>query len=343
MRLVLVLAFLCLPVSAISNPVMRVHLLGTGGPELTPDRQGYATLIETPDDLLLFDAGRGLNQRLYEQGINPRRVTRIFLTHLHSDHISGLPELWITPWFLLGRIEPLEVWGPPGTAAMVAGMRAMYGHDVIHRTNEFNPAAAIAVRVHEIAAGKVYERAGLSVAAFVVEHADGNPALGYRIVRAGRSVTISGDTTYIPALVDAARGTDLLVQNIIAFSARLSAMPEMQGVLAKLTTPEQAARIFTESRPKLAVLSHIVKKELPGAAGDETILARIRAAGYAGPLEMGQDRQIVEIDERVTLLPAPSTEGWPDLDSKQAPDLICPVADCGRSFDKPEDLLHDRP
>ncbi len=100
-------------------PALRVHLLGTGGPELVPDRAGYTTLIEAPDladadGLLLFDAGRGALQRLYEQRINPRRVTRIFLTHLHSDHIAGLPDLWMTPWFLLGRTTGLEIWGTAG-------------------------------------------------------------------------------------------------------------------------------------------------------------------------------------------------------------------------------------
>ncbi len=299
-------------------PVMRVHLLGTGGPELTPDRQGYSTLIETPDDLLLFDVGRGALQRIYEQRINPKRVTHIFITHLHSDHISGLPELWMTPWFLLGRGDPIEIWGPPGTAAMVAGMRAMYGHDVTHRTNRFNPAAAIAVKVHELRPGPAYDRGGLRVSAFLVEHADGNPAFGYSIERAGRRVVLSGDTTYTNGLSRASRGADLLVQNVIAFSPRLSAMPEMQGVLAKLTTPEQAARLFNEAAPGLAIFSHIVKKELPGRAGDDTVIARVRAAGYAGPLAMGHDRDIVEIGDAPRILKASSTDGLPDLDSKSA-------------------------
>ncbi len=313
----LLLSALAAPAQA--APALRVHLIGTGGPELTPDRQGYATLVETPDDLLLFDAGRGLIQRLYEQRINPKRVTHLFLTHLHSDHIAGLPELWMTPWFLLGRTAPLEIWGPPGTAAMVAGMRAMYGHDVTHRANAFNPASAIAVAVHEISPGLVYDRAGLRVEAFTVDHADGDPAFGYRIGRAGHVAVLSGDTTWTAALAQAAKGADLLVQNVIAFSPRLSAMPEMQGVLAKLTTPEQAARLFGEARPKLAVFSHIVKKELNGAAGDATIIARVRASGYAGPLAIGHDREVIEIGETVTLLPAAPIGDLPDLDSKSAP------------------------
>lgn len=306
------------------SPVLRVHLLGTGGPELTPDRAGYATLVEAPglpdgDGLLLFDPGRGLLQRLYEQRINPRRVTRIYLTHLHSDHIAGLPELWMTPWFLLGRTAPLEIWGPPGTAAMIAGMRAMYGHDVEKRQNQFNPAAAIAVTAHEIGPGVASEAGGVLVRAFTVEHADGDPALGYRIERAGHIVTLSGDTTLTDGLIAAARGADLLVQNIIAFSPRLSAMPEMQGVLAKLTTPEQAGQLITAAAPKLTIFSHIVKKELPGAAGDTAILDRVRATGEHGRIAMGHDREMVEIGEQVTLLPARSLADLPDLDSKSAP------------------------
>ncbi|WP_165799513.1 MBL fold metallo-hydrolase [Sphingomonas oleivorans] len=307
------------PAVSAAPPALRIHLLGTGGPELTPDRAGYATLVEGGDTLLLFDAGRGILQRLYEQRINPKRITRIFLTHLHSDHIAGLPDLWITPWFLLGRTAPLEIWGPPGTRAMVSGMLAMYGHDVASRVNRFNPAGAIAVTVHELAPGTIFDRDGMRVTAFAVEHDDGNPAFGYRIDRAGHAAVLSGDTTYSANVVAAAQDVDLVVSNVIAFSPRLSALPEMQGVLAKLTTPEQAARLFVETRPKLAIFSHIVKKELGGAPGDAAILSRVRAAGYSGPLAMGHDREVIELGKSVTLLPPPSIVDLPDLDSKSAP------------------------
>jgi len=304
-------------------PAMRVHLLGTGGPELTPGRQGYATLVELPgaddpDALLLFDAGRGALHSIYQQRINPKRVTRIFLTHIHSDHIAGLPDLWMTPWFLLGRTRPIEVWGPPGTAAMVAGMRAMYGHDLEHRTNSFNPAAAIAVAVHEIGPGEIYRHGDMRVVAFAVSHADGDPAYGYRIERHGRSVVLSGDTTLTASLREQATGADLLVQNVIAFGPRLSALPEMQGVLAKLTTPEQAADLLRTARPRLAIFSHIVKKELPGKKGDDMILARVRAAGYRGPLVMGRDHMVVEVGDTVRLLPARPPARLNELDSKWA-------------------------
>jgi ribonuclease Z len=315
---------ICLPAMASAQvPVFRVHLLGTGGPELTPNRAGYSTLIEAPglgdaDGLLLFDVGREALERLYQQRINPKRITRIYLTHLHSDHISGLPDLWMTPWFLLGRTTPLEIWGPPGTAAMVDGMRAMYGHDVINRQNPFNSAEGIAIKVHEIPPGVVTDDKGVRVRAFAVEHADGDPAYGYRIERAGRVVTLSGDATLTDGLIAGARGADLLVQNVIAFSPRLSAIPEMQGVLAKLTTPEQAGQLIKDAAPTLTVFSHIVKKELPGAAGDATILNRVRATGERGRIAMGQDRDVIEIGASVSLSPPRSLAGLPELDSKSA-------------------------
>jgi len=295
---------------------IRVILLGTGGPELTPDRQGMATLVEAGGQQLLFDAGRGVLQRLYESRVKVTGVTQVFLTHLHNDHIEGLPSLWMTPWFLLGRDRPMEVWGPTGTATMIAGMRAMYQFDMAHRANAFNKVENLGVTVTEIKDGEIYDRGGVKVRAFSVWHDDGNPAYGYRIDYKGRSVLLSGDTTYSDNLVKAGRGVDLIVHNVVAMSERLSDAPEMRPVLGKLTTPEQAAKVFQKDQPRLAVFSHIVKKELPGRDGDKTILQRVRKAGYDGPLEMGYDRMVIEIGSAIHVRAPGSTEDLPEVDRK---------------------------
>lgn len=311
------LLLMCLPMRALADEApMKVILLGTAGPEYFPDRLGPATLVVAGSQVLLFDCGRGVGQRLYESGVNPKIISSIFLTHLHSDHIEGLPELWLTPWFLLGRDHGLDLWGPEGSSEMVAGMRAMYGHDLAHRVNRFNPAQGLDILVHRTAPSVVFERDGVKVTAFSVEHADGNPAFGYAVEWRGRKVVLSGDTTYSETLINAARGADLLVQNVIAFSDRLGKMPEMQGVLAKLTTPEQAARMAQAAHPKLLVFAHIVTKDLPIHAAAETIVARTRAAGYAGPLVVGEDRMAFDIDSTVTMIPPPSLEQLVPLDSK---------------------------
>ncbi len=299
-----------------AEPKMKVILLGTAGPEYFPDRLGISTLIEANGEKLLFDVGRGTNQRLYQSLVNPKDISRIFLTHLHSDHIEGLPDLWMTPWFLLGRDHGLELWGPDGTAQMVDGMRAMFGHDLAARVNQFNPIVTLAIQTHVVGDGVVFDNNGVKVTAFTVEHADGNPAFGYKIESNGHAVVLSGDTTLSENVIKQGAGADLIVHNVIAFSERLSAMPEMKGVLAKLTTPEQAAEVFKRAKPKLAVYSHIVTKELQGKAGEDEIITRTRAAGYAGPLLMGLDRMSFEIADEVTTLAPPSLDRLPNLDSK---------------------------
>src|SRR6476646_9639480 len=162
------------------DAMMKVTLVVTAGPEYFPDRLGIATLVEANGELLLFDVGRGANQRLSESRVNPKDITRIFLTHLHNDHFEGLPDLWMTPWFLLGRDHGFELWGPEGTEEMVQGMRTMFGHDLKARVNQFNPIETLSVRTHIISDGVVYDKNGVKVTAFPVAHADGNPAFGYR-------------------------------------------------------------------------------------------------------------------------------------------------------------------
>jgi ribonuclease Z len=299
-----------------ADATMKVTLLGTAGPEYFPDRLGIATLVEANGELLLFDVGRGANQRLYQSRINPKDISKIFLTHLHNDHFEGLPDLWMTPWFLLGRDHGFELWGPEGTAEMVQGMRAMFGHDLKARVNQFNPIATLAIETHVVSDGVVFDRNGVKVTAFPVEHADGNPAFGYRVDCNGRSVVLSGDTTLNDNVIKHGTGADLIVHNVIAFSDRLSQLPEMKGVLAKLTTPEQAAAVFKRAKPKLAVYSHIVTKELQGKKGEEEIIARTRAAGYDGPLVVGLDRMAIEIGDGVKVIAPRSIDDLPNLDSK---------------------------
>jgi len=312
----------CAAQTSVQSGKIVVTLLGTGGPELTPQRSGESTLVQTSGQSLLFDAGRNTLDNLYRSRILPQTITRIFLTHLHSDHIAGLPDLWITPWFLLGRTDSLEVWGPPGTQSMIDGMRQMYGHDLEHRPNGALLRQALDITVHEIQPGVVYRKDGVTVTATAVEHAEGNPAFAYRIDSAGYSVFLTGDCTYTSALAVAARGADVIIANVAAATPALEATPRLQPILAKLLTPEQDARLFLTSQPRLAIFSHIVKKDLPGASGDEKILARTRAAGYRGPLQMGYDHTRIAVGKTVRFerIAAPITDlDGPNVRLESAP------------------------
>jgi ribonuclease Z len=317
----LVLAVTATLSASASLAAVRVILVGTGGPEFSPTRQGYSTLVEAGDQLFLFDAGRGVAQGLYQARINPKAISKIFFTHLHNDHIEGLPTLWITPWFLLARDHGLEVWGPSGTARMISGMRQMFS-DVEKRgnVNGFNKPEYMDIAAAEISGGFVYDNRGVKITAFSVEHGDGNPALGYRIDAEGRTIVLSGDTVYHQHVVEHGRGADVIVHNVVAFSDRWMARPEMQkqmqSVLSKLASPDQAAKIFNETAPRLAAYSHIVKKDLSGDEGDETILTRTRTAGYSGPLVMGKDGMIIEIGDVIRVIEAQPINELPDLDNR---------------------------
>ena len=300
--------------ASVPDPEIVVTLVGTGGPEMTPERQGESTLIEAGGQSLLFDAGRGTLDGLYRSHVLPQAVTRIFLTHLHSDHIAGLPDLWMTPWFLLRRSAKLEVWGPPGTQAMIDGMRAMYAHDLDHRSDSVFKREDLDIAVHEIAAGPVYAHDGVTLTAVAVDHKDGNPAFGYRIQAGGRAVFLTGDCTFTPELVAAAKSVDVLVSNVVATTPAFAA--RYKPVLAKLMLPEQAAALFAATKPRLAVYSHIVKKGLPGAAGDRVILERTRAAGYVGPLIVAADHTRIRIGKAIVVEPVNGP--LPDLDSPEA-------------------------
>ena len=219
------LALMTLVVAPVLAPVradearMKVTLVGTGGPEYFPDRLGISTLVEANGEMLLFDVGRGANQRLYQSRVNPKDISKIFLTHLHNDHFEGLPDLWMTPWFLLGRDHGFELWGPEGPAEMVQGMRAMFGHDLKARVNRFNPIETLAIQSHIVSDGVVFERNGVKVTAFPVEHADGNPAFGYQVDWNGRRVVLSGDTTLSENVITHGTGADVIIHNVIAFQA----------------------------------------------------------------------------------------------------------------------------
>jgi ribonuclease Z len=297
---------------------IKIHLIGTGGPELTPARVGAATLIETPAGLLLFDAGRGVLDGIYKSRVRPQNVTRIFLTHLHNDHIEGLATLWLTPWFLLGRRTPLAVWGPPGTSAMIDGMRRMYAHDLENRPNAALKREYLDIAVHEIVlpsdTAVVYEESGTKVTAFSVEHADGDPALGYRVDATGRSVVLTGDTTYRDNLAALAKGVDVIVSNVAAATPEMEKSAALAPILAKLMRPEQAAALFRAAAPRMAVYSHVVKKHLPGSPGDQIVLNRTRAAGYTGPLVMGLDGMTLVVGASVDVLAPLNPAGLPDFD-----------------------------
>jgi ribonuclease Z len=180
----------------------------------------------------------------------------------------------------------------------------------------------LAIKVQESASGVVYSEDGIRVAAIPVEHHDGNPALGYRVDAAGRSVLMTGDATLGSSLLNAGKGVDVIISNVAAGSAQMEKSGAVDAILAKLMLPEQAARLFVSSKPRLAAFSHIVKKGLPGKAGDEAIVARTRKAGYSGALQMGINGLKITVGDKIRIEAPQPRNTLPDLDGPAAQILM---------------------
>jgi ribonuclease Z len=266
---------------------LRLTLLGTGTPTPSAERMGACLLVETATQHLLFDAGRGCVIRLDQVHIAWPQLTDVFLTHLHADHTFSVGDVYLMGW-VLGRTQPLTIRGPTGTQALMTHTAQALEIDIASRAA--NGRQLPTYSVTEITPGVVYERDGLSVRAFEVDHTV-KPAYGYRIEYAGHSAVFSGDTRYSENLIAQAKGVDVLVHEVVA--AGTNPTPQQRYVLAGHTQPAEAGRVFEQVRPKLAVYTHVLL--LAGASAADVMAATQRA--YNGRVEMGVDLMTIEISD----------------------------------------------
>jgi ribonuclease Z len=281
--------------------VIKVTLLGTAaGPPVRLNRYQMSTLVEAGGETLLFDCGRGTTLRLAQAGIPLAAINSLFITHLHSDHIVDIPDLYLSGWVSRNqRMQPIEVWGPAGTRSMMDHLQEAFAFDIHIRrdVDEHFSAEGIKVISHDVDEGIAYEKNGVKVTSFLVDHGPVKPALGYRVDYAGHSVVISGDTRPSENLVSHSKGVDVLIHETLPGTALRSRSGNMtsqqvEAIIAHHSSPEQAGEIFTRVKPRLAVFSHY-----PDAPD---IIAAARKT-YSGPLELGQDLMTIEIGEKVTV------------------------------------------
>jgi len=272
----------------------RIVLLGTGTPGPLPDRSGPATAIVVNDTAYLIDFGPGVVRRasaaFLDKGIKALEPTKLrvaFVTHLHSDHTVGYPDLIFTPW-TVGRRVPLEVYGPKGLKAMTEHLLEAYRVDIETRTNPDGNQRGFPeghnVNAHEIGPGLVYKDANVTVTAFATKHA--MESYGYRFDTPDRSIVISGDTNPIQATIDACRGCDVLVHEANT-PAWLATRPEtFQRFAAKYhTTTSELAELASKAKPRLLILYHYSSLSAEELIGD--MLSR-----YSGHFVVGRDLDV---------------------------------------------------
>jgi ribonuclease Z len=272
---------------------VKVTLLGTGSPTVSAERLGPCTLVEAGSERLLFDAGRGCAIRLAQARVPWSEMTNVFLTHLHADHTFALPDLFLTGW-ILGRSDSLQVRGPSGTKEMLASMIHALDVDIASRLRSGmrarQPPTYVAT---EIEPGIVYERGGMRVTAFEVDHSV-KPAFGYRVDVNGRSVVLSGDTRYSETLIRNAHGVDVLIHEVVFGPPGMTT--EQRLITDAHTLPDKAAQVFTATKPKLAIYSHLI---LFGVSDDDVMAATSKL--YSGRVEMGTDLTVIEVGDTISV------------------------------------------
>jgi ribonuclease Z len=301
----IVLSLALLIVLSLGRPVLAqdivVTLLGTGSPTPAMDRFGPSIVVQANNQTLLFDVGRGSHQRLNQLGIEAAKVDAVFFTHLHSDHVVGFPDLWLTGWLLTRRDRPWSVRGPAGTASMAGHLTQAYAVDLQARLDENKATAQVAgskIEAKDITAGVVYEHDGVRVTAITVDHGFIAPAYGYRIDYGGRSVVLSGDTKTSSELVAAATGVGLFVHEIYqASDTAIRDRPQLAIVKTFHVDAAEAGILFAKAKPKLAVYSHIVLR-----GTDVSEVAKLTRTTYGGPLVVGEDLMQFIVGDDVTVL-----------------------------------------
>jgi ribonuclease BN (tRNA processing enzyme) len=276
----------------------QLILLGTGNPNPDPNHQGCSLIILVNEIPFVVDFGAGLVRqaaaltpeyggKLHELSI--QNLKTAFLTHLHSDHTVGFPDLILTPW-VMGRDTPLEVYGPKGTVEMTHHILHAYREDIRYRVYGLETAndQGWRMNVHEFDEGVIYETETLQVKAFRVHHGTMLNAYGFRFTTPDKVIVLSGDTAPCENLIRFGQGADILVHEVYSQKgfARKDALWQVYHANHHTSTTE-LAEIARQLRPKLLVLNHV----LFWGATEQEILDEI-AQGYDGKVVVGADLQV---------------------------------------------------
>ncbi len=270
----------------------QVTLIGTGVPPVDAERMGASVLVEVADQKILFDVGRGASINIKKHGLELADITAVFFTHLHADHVLGLPDLWLSSYHKTNghRQKPLQVYGPIGINQMISGLKIAYAD--IFKMWELTDYEADFTVEKIIDEGVVFEEGDVSIIAFRVNHGK-REAFGFRINYQSKSVVISGDTGYSENLIKYSEGVDLLIHEVFHERRVLNDdwLKRLKGIHS---LPEDAAKVFIQINPKVAVGYHL------GANSED--LNNIMRKLYSGEFYAGKDLMSFEIGDEVKII-----------------------------------------
>jgi ribonuclease BN (tRNA processing enzyme) len=285
-----------------SNRATQIVMLGTGTPVPDPDRSGPATAIIVNGAPYLVDFGPGVVRRVtaaYRNGVtafgpSAVNIKTAFLTHLHSDHTIGYPDLIFTPW-VMGRKSPLTVYGPTGIKAMTENVLKAWIVDIDARVNGRHNATGCQVHAHEIGPGVIYQDPNVTVTAFSAHHQEMRDSFGYRFEASDRTVVISGDSTPTQAIIDHGQGCDVLIHECYSMASYEKVAPEWQEFRrTNHTSSRELAEIANRTKPGLLVLYHRANAGGGDANpnSEQELIDEVRRF-YPGPVVTGHDLDVL--------------------------------------------------
>lgn len=279
------------------SPRSVAIILGSGTPEANPERSGPGVAIVVGDSAYLIDAGPGIVRQAVAAVRNglpqlgPQDLTRLFVTHLHSDHTSGLADLMLNPW-VRGRSKTLKIWGPPGVTKMTEHLTAAYAEDIRLRLKGLEPANQTGFKVSatEVSAGEIYRDSQVTVEAFAVDHGSWPAAFGFKIRTSTKTFVISGDTAPSETVVKAAKGCDILFHEVYSAAGIETRSIQWQRYFARFhTSTRQLAKIASTAKPELLVLYH----QFFWGASDTQLVQEIKDF-YSGEVVSAHDLDVFE-------------------------------------------------
>ncbi len=267
---------------------MQVIILGSGGPLPDPERAGPSTLVRTTVGDLLFDCGRGVLMRAAAVGSAPGAFMAVFLTHLHSDHITDLNDIFTMRWVMSFAPNPLPVFGPGGTAALLRTTEAMLEPDIGYRLAhhcdlQWRPSSVVA----EVDRGVIFDEKPVRVTAAPSDHAPVRPTVAFRVDEGNESVVIAGDTVPCPGLDELCSGADVLVHTVVRRDLiEQIGLPRLTDILDYHSSVPDAAQTAARNGVRTLVLSHLVP---PPVAGTEQEWLDQASAHFDGEVVVASD------------------------------------------------------
>jgi ribonuclease Z len=273
---------------------VQTVILGSGVPFPDPERAGASTLVRTSAGDLLFDCGRAVLMRAAAVGASAAALRAVFLTHLHSDHITDFNDVMTTRWIMSLQPNPLRVSGPAGTATLVEATEAMLEPDIRYRiTHHDDLTWPPSAEVTECEHGTVLSDGAVTVTAAPTDHAPVRPTVGYRVDDGEASVVIAGDTVPCPGLDELCAGADMLVHTVIRRDLLEPLnVPRLNDVFDYHSTVEDAAQTAARGGVGTLVLTHLVPAPRPEAEQEWSDRAR---AHFDGTIVVARDLVTLDV------------------------------------------------